>query len=89
MDERARLEAQLACLERVTLPRLVQALAVTGGGTPAGRAARADIEAEVRTVRSRAETIRRCLSTKGPAGRIPAQVRRVAPVSSLDGVLTR
>ena len=72
---RARLEAQLTCLERITLPRLVQTLAVTGGGTPAGRAARAELEVEVRAVRHRADAIRRGLDTR-LSGRIPAQTRR-------------
>lgn len=80
---RERLQAQLACLERETLPRLVQTLAVTGGGTAAGRAARADLEAEVRAVRARAETIRRHLRTAAGRPGLPAQAdRRLHPAAS-------
>ena len=59
---RARLEAELTCLDEVTLPRLVQTLAVTGGGTEQGRARRAALEADIRRVRGRAEVIRRALA---------------------------
>ena len=70
---RERLQAQLDCLERVTLPRLVQTLAVTGGGTAAGRAARAELEAEVRAVRNRAEHIRRHLRSAPARPGLPVQ----------------
>jgi hypothetical protein len=74
---RARLETELACLDEVTLPRLVQTLAVTEGGTAQGRARRAAIEADVRRVRARADAIRRSLAAERatPGRAIPAQAR--------------
>jgi hypothetical protein len=82
---RERLQAQLSCLEKVTLPRLVQTLAATGGGTPAGRAARAALEAEVRAVRSRADTIRRHLRCAPARPGLPAQRDRRGRTAVVPG----